>query len=377
MKKLIIKLFLTIITICISFFADAQSPLSISGTVVDEKDEIVKGATVFVSGTQLITATDDKGQFVFYGLRAGSYQVVVKLMGYTTFAQNMMIRQKVNDLKISLKVNPFSLKEIVINNDRDRSNKYDLFKESFLGTTKNGRHCKILNPEIVNLTYNRKRRTLEATTDDFLIIENIELGYRIKYLLKAFEYHYNTTIANYDGETSFEDIDGPEELKQQWKKNRLKAYKGSLMHFLRAIYAGKDKALKEGFLTNTVFEETAKPWERLSVRMSRVLVDPREVGFDTLVTVIDTSFISLKFHGGLFTVNYAKPVAKIKSVITGGNGEKIWKSFINDASILQLALNEAIIDSRGSYTNYHAFLIRGSWGEKRVGDQLPFEYQPE
>jgi hypothetical protein len=377
MKKLIIKLFLTIITICISFFADAQSPLSISGTVVDEKDEIVKGATVFVSGTQLITATDDKGQFVFYGLRAGSYQVVVKLMGYATFAQNMMIRQKVNDLKISLKVNPFSLKEIVINNDRDRSNKYDLFKESFLGTTKNGRHCKILNPEIVNLTYNRKRRTLEATTDDFLIIENIELGYRIKYLLKAFEYHYNTTITNYDGETSFEDMDGPEELKQQWKKNRLKAYKGSLMHFLRAIYAGKDKALKEGFLTNTVFEETAKPWERLSVRMSRVLVDPREVGFDTLVTVIDTSFISLKFHGGLFTVNYAKPVAKIKSVITGGNGEKIWKSFINDASILQLALNEAIIDSRGSYTNYHAFLIRGSWGEKRVGDQLPFEYQPE
>jgi hypothetical protein len=349
----------------------------INGTVIDEKGEIIKGATVFISGTQQITATDDKGQFAFYGLRAGSYQVVVKLMGYAAFAQNIMIRQKVNDLKISLKVNPFVLKEVVIGKDRDRSNKYDLFKDSFLGTTKNGKHCKILNPEILNLRYNRKKNVLEATSDDFLIIENEELGYRIKYLLKAFEYHYNTTITNYDGETSFEDMDGPDELKKGWKKNRLKAYKGSLMHFLRSIYVSKDNALKEGFLTNTVFEETAKPWERLSVRMSRVLVDPREVGFDTLVTVIDTSFISLKFHGGLFTVNYAKPVAKIKSIITGGNGEKVWKSFINDASILQLALKEAIIDSRGSFTNYHAFLIRGSWGEKRVGDQLPFEYQPQ
>lgn len=376
MKKPIIKLLLTVICIGISFFAHAQSHLSISGTVVDEKEKIVKGATVFISGTQQITATDDKGEFVFYGLRAGSYQVVVKLMGYAPFAQNIMIRQKVNDIKVSLKVNPFVLKEVVIGKDRDRSNKYDLFKDNFLGTTKNGRRCKILNPEILTLKYNRKKNLLEATSDDFLIIENNELGYRIKYLLKAFEYHYNTTITNYDGETSFEDMSGPDGLKREWKKNRLKTYKGSLMHFLRALYISKDNALREGFLTNTVFEETAKPWERLSARMNRVLVDPREVGFDTLVTVIDTSFISLKFHGGLFTVYYPKVVAKIKSVVTGGNEGKVWKSFINDASILRLTLKEAVIDSRGSFTNYHAFLIRGSWGEKRVGDQLPFEYQP-
>jgi hypothetical protein len=372
------KLFLlTVLGVCLTLLATAQPRLSISGTVADEKNDIVKGATVFISGTQLITATDDKGQFGFYGLNAGTYQGVVKLMGYAPFTLNIMIRQKVNDVKISLKVNPFVLKEVVIGSDRDRSNKYDLFKDNFLGTTKNGRHCRMLNPEILTLKYNRKKNVLEATSDDFLIIENAELGYRIKYLLKAFEYHYNTGIANYDGEASFEDMEGADGLKQEWKKSRLKAYKGSLMHFLRAIYVSKDNALKEGFLTNTVFEETGKPCEHLNARMNRVLVDPRQVGFDSLVTVIDTSFVSLNFHGGLFTVYYPKAVAKVKAILTGGNGGKVWKPFVNDASILQMALKEAVIDSRGNFTNYHAFLIRGSWGEKRVGDQLPFEYQPQ
>ncbi|NNU34479.1 hypothetical protein HK413_10800 [Mucilaginibacter sp. S1162] len=47
----------------------------------------------------------------------------------------------------------------------------------------------------------------------------------------------------------------------------------------------------------------------------------------------------------------------------------------NKGSILNLFLDKAIVDRKGSYTDYRTFLIQGNWGRRRIGDQLPFEYQ--
>jgi hypothetical protein len=45
-------------------------------------------------------------------------------------------------------------------------------------------------------------------------------------------------------------------------------------------------------------------------------------------------------------------------------------------SIMTLFLENAILDKKGSYVDYRSFYIQGFWGKKRLGDQLPFEYQP-
>jgi hypothetical protein len=44
--------------------------------------------------------------------------------------------------------------------------------------------------------------------------------------------------------------------------------------------------------------------------------------------------------------------------------------------MVKLPFKQAIIDRRGNYTNYRAFFIHGDMASRRVGDKLPFDYEP-
>jgi hypothetical protein len=366
---------LTAIGLHLCLLAAAQT---LSGTVADEQNQPVPTATVFISGTEKITTTDNNGLFTFSNLKPGAYQVIIKMLGYAPATQNVMVRQDNVNIQVVLIVEAIGLKEITIGGkDVKWDEKYELFKENFLGISKYGRNCKILNPKVLSLKRDRKTATLEAKTDDFLIIDNPQLGYKIKYLLKAFEYHYNTGIANYDGDAYFEEMKGTPEQKQKWRANRLKVYQGSLMHFLRSVYAGRHVAEKEGFGVRLMLPQPMDiSTDELNERMRPpVLVDSRPVRFEKLVDVVDTSFIALKFSPGLMIVYNPKKVAANKVVEFAEDGTATM-ALAGNASILQLALTNAIIDSRGNFTDYRAFLMRGRWGEMRLGDQLPFEYQP-
>jgi hypothetical protein len=370
--KIIFSSLLFVLTLIIGTRAIAQGQFALSGTVTDENNALIKGATVFISGTQKITATDDKGHFTFNGLNSGSYQLVVKALGYDNHFQNVMLNLKAVDLNIQLKIKPYTLKEVVIGVDKHRDERYNLFVENFLGTSRNADNCKIVNPGILNLHYDKEYKTLEGTTDDFLIIENKRLGYRIKYLLKIFEYNYQTHATIYDGETSFEDMNGTADQKKKWAQNRLKEYNGSLMHFLRALYINKEEPLKEGFLLRPIYEQVGEGEQGRNTLFSV----GAPIKYDSLVSVVDTSFISLKFKSKLYVVYDPKLVAKMRSLPPVAATDRKWTQFGYFASILILSSKEAIIDSRGRYTDYGAFLIDGTWGEMRLADQLPFEYQP-
>lgn len=370
--KVLFKSLLFIFSLIISINAAAQNQFALSGTVTDENNAFVKGATVFISGSQKITATDDKGRFTFNGLISGSYQLVVKALGYDSYFQNVMLNLKTVDLNIRLKIKPYALKEVVIGIDKKRDERYNLFVNNFLGTSRNANSCKIVNPEIVHLQYNKEYKTLQATTDDFLIIENKRLGYRIKYLLKVFEYNYETHATVYDGETSFEDMNGSPESKKKWVENRLKEYNGSLMHFLRALYINKDEPLKEGFLLRPIYEQVGEGEQGRNTLFSV----GAPIKYDSLVSVVDTSFISFKFKSKLYVVYDPKLTLKMKTQPPILATDRKWTQFGYFASILILSSKQAIVDSKGRYTDYGAFLIDGTWGEMRLGDQLPYEYQP-
>jgi hypothetical protein len=365
MKAILNKLFFILL-----LFANtsiwAQGNFSISGTVFDENKTPVKGATVFISGSEKITATNEAGGFTFGNIDPGTYQFSVKMLGYAPYAQNVIIKESVN-IVIALKVKPNVLNEVVIGSNNDHKTNYQVFKQAFLGTSKNAKNCEIINPEI--LSFSTKRNLLLAEADDFLIIENKRLGYRIRYLLKDFQYDAASTIALYDGETNFEQLQGTAKAKKEWTKNRLDIYKGSFMHFLRSVY--NNTTLKEGFVTYALYKKNAGPISFNTV--TRIHVDARPVKFDTLVNLLDTSFISLKFKQ-LYVTYDPKKAASGKP----NQSDVIQKTIQVDekSSIIVLYLKEAIIDRKGSYTDYRDFFIEGNWGNKRVGDQLPFEYQP-
>ncbi|MFD2145029.1 hypothetical protein [Mucilaginibacter antarcticus] len=105
-----------------------------------------------------------------------------------------------------------------------------------------------------------------------------------------------------------------------------------------------------------------------------VAIDLRPIKFDTLVNIIDDSLVSFKFSPLYVVYNPARAgTSPLKSTLP------VRKSIEyngNESSTVKLFLSKAIIDSRGSHSDYRDFFIEGNLAQKRVGDQLPFEYQP-
>ncbi|GAA4098726.1 hypothetical protein GCM10022392_23260 [Mucilaginibacter panaciglaebae] len=349
--------------------AKSQSEYTISGRVTNEKQKPISGAIVFIDGSQIATATDNIGRFEVNAPGPGSYHLLVKMMGYAVVSKDVMLTGKSINLDISLTIKPIILHEVNIGSDKNWAKNYAIFKKEFLGTTVNARACEILNPEIIN--FSTSKRMLYADADDFLMIENKKLGYRIKYLLKTFE-HSALARTSYSGDVIFEELAGTEYQKQEWAKNRLETYNGSMMHFLRAVF--NNVTLNEGFVTNQMYQSNGKHY-----------YNPNPIKFDTLVTAINTSFVSFKFTGLRIVYDPVKATALMASDHTAAANSHIIMEDISapekTASESELILSlkgGAVVDAAGRvFSGYlRSFLIRGAWTYKRVGDQLPFEYQP-
>jgi hypothetical protein len=367
MKKIIYQL----IIVCILLLSKnslAQESYTVSGTVQNEKGEPLAGAIAFINGSQKITTTDDLGRFIFANMQPGTFKLSIHILGYSPSTEDLVIRNISLIKDFTLKEKIFSINEVVITPYSDWKKYYNLFKEKFLGTSTNAKSCVILNPKAISFTL--KRGVLTAKANEFIIIENQRLGYRVKYLLKYFSYNSATGNTGYDGDTNFEKLSGSAQTTREWIENRLEAYQGSFMHFLRSVYW--NTTLKEGFLAYHLFADSIK-LDRFNDEYVKVSIDTRPIKFDSLVTVLDTSFISLKFTH-LYIIYNPKnaAVAAVKDITAGKKSFEL----TNKGSTIKLYLKEAIIDQKGSYADYRTFLIRGNWSRKRVGDQLPFEYHP-
>lgn len=335
--------------------AHAQETLSISGTIKNTKGIEIEAATVFIAGSQKITVTDNKGMFKFQNLTPGTYQVIVNLIGYASIKKNVLLTDKPFVMDTLMQEKQILLDEVVIGDNNQRKNFMKTFTKYFMGELENAKACKILNPEKIEFSTNKK--LLKARTDDFLIIENRYLGYKIKYLLRNFQYDNAADATFYEGESIFEDLEGPEEQKVIWKANRKTAYEGSLMHYLRAVHA--NKAQEEGFLTYAILNFTVP-----------ITIAPNPLATEQLIKHVDSNFITFRYKKRLYTL-YDKKKAAAEQKISNRTDMNI--DMADTGSILML---HAAIDKRGSYSDYQAILIQGYWGKKRIADQLPMEYEP-
>jgi hypothetical protein len=370
MKIIFTLLFVTILSFAYTG-SFAQERQEVSGIVINEKGEPLKSATVFIGGTDRIMATDENGRFDFMRIPQGTFRLSVKMLGYAPLTRDIIVKGDPLNIEMRLQSKSINLNEVKIGSSRAWENNFDLFKEQFLGRSRNGRQSVILNPEIIH--FSTKKGLLLADADDFLIIENNRLGYRIHYLLQDFGYNLKEHLTLYHGESSFEELDGTEAQKKEWAKNRAEVYKGSFRHFLRSVYA--NNALENGFIAKQLLGyrkyyqlDTLKDPDRL-------IVINTPVKFDTLITAIDSNFISLKFKQ-LYVIYDPKKAAAIQLEALRKNSIIQPKNtiFNNDASLLRLATNQALIDKKGSYTDFRNFFIKGYWGQARMGDELPVDY---
>jgi hypothetical protein len=356
------KVVLVAILLFSFFYSEAQEIYSISGIVKDASGETLPAATIFLDGSEKKTYTNDKGEFILGKLSPGTYELTAHFVGYKASRKNVIIKDKSVVVNLTMEVAEHSLKEVVITNSKSRNKYIELFLKSFLGDTENGKSCYIVNPEIIR--FSEQLMHVTAKTSDFLEIENRNLGYRIKYLLRDFKFNRSTLIASYTGECIFENLKGTTDEMNIWNKNRREAYYGSLMHYLRSIYA--NTADKEGFHSYAI----------KNAKKETQQIDTRQLSVQNIAKPIDSNFLEMEFSEPLYVFYDFHKDQSSAGTLT--DEERITKAFNEKTgSIMELYLKKATIDAKGSIVDYRSFLIKGYWGERRIGDQLPFEYVPD
>ena len=78
---------------------------------------------------------------------------------------------------------------LVVKDGFTRKQKMQLFKEQFLGITRYGKACKILNEDAIDFNYDLDTFIFTATSSEPIKVENPELGYIVEFdLHKLFSF---------------------------------------------------------------------------------------------------------------------------------------------------------------------------------------------
>ncbi len=266
-------------------------------------------------------------------------------------------------LDVKLSESETVLNEVVIGGkiNKARQRQLDFFTKIFIGNSINSKDCKILNPQLIR--FYETQAALFAASSDFLIIENQALGYRLKYLLRYFRGGYKENTFWYDGDFSFEPLVGTPEQQAIWENNRKLTYQGSMMHFLRSVYAGT--ARKEGFILYEVTD-----FDKPVVDMRPIPIHP-----DQIIKRLGNNLARFKFGDNWFYVLYDKQKAAQEDPVAGEKDVRLYR-IPRTATVYKLY---GQFDNEGCIEEYDikSLYIYGAMVRRRVADQLPFEYKPD
>ncbi len=403
------KLKLIAVFLLASFFTNAQ--YRIEGKVIDSvTGKPIVGVNVFLSHTTTGINTNEKGEFQLGNLKQGKYELVVSSLNYEDYIIPLSVNQIVESISIKLKPTSNILKEVVVESyDEKGWDKWgDQFKENFIGSPLLSKNCILLNPEVVKFKFNSKTNRLRVFSNEKLVFENRNLGYKIYYLLTKFELDFNTKSFSFKGYPLFEELkpNKPKELNK-WVLARNETFKGSIRHFIRSLYA--DHLEKDGFeirevrvinnnekdraneLIKQLQENAAKgdssiykihkdsldyyiKVSSLSFGENKITIN-KLIPRDSIVFNTNSSFDptsrSLYFEGMLQVIflNKKMPYEYAKSLPNYSNGENI-------RTDIYLRPNKAVsIYQNGSYFSGLDLFTDGywSWSEKVV-NMMPSEY---
>jgi CarboxypepD_reg-like domain len=335
----------------------------VTGKVIDEKTkQPMAKASVFCQNTTMGTVSDNEGNF-FLRLPNGGYDLVVSYTGYETKVLRISNGNKENDqLAIEMKEQDKSLTEVVVAGSAevaDGWNKYgQFFLINFIGTTPNAGQCSLENKDAVKFYFYKKRNKLKVKAKEDLIIVNNALGYKIKYQLDSFVYEYSTNIGSYTGYPLFEEMNGTPEQQMDWKKNRYRTYIGSRLHFMRCWY---DSTLTdEGYQIELL--------DSADNNNATVLSDP----YDNHYYNVDSGDVEISIRGRI-RVNYKNQVPDKKYLAIN----KFPSSAKVQVSALDIAAEGFVIQENGYFYDQPEITNMGYWAWKKLGELLPYDYNPE
>ena len=384
--------------------AHAQGRLS--GVVQDSTThEPLAFASVFLTNTTLGVTTTEQGQFEFPRVPAGTYDVVSSYVGYRLVKQSVTVGAAPQQLTLILAATGNQLGEVLVKPAPNKPEDFQKFTDLFLGQTAFSEQCHISNPDQVRVFFDDSTKEIMARAREFVQVDNDALGYRLKYYGLQFDYDTEDQTISYYGEPVFEEMTPRDERqRQQWAANRATAYAGSLMHFLRSVYSNRLRA--EGFLTqqmrlvanprflradrrrrallarrpNGPFTATEQDslarWERVAPAFAKLLPAPLPIDSVRRVSA-DGQRTYLRFPGELQVAyfgeapdpRYHRPMSPLGTSRTPYPAKR-------QVSRLRLQGAEAEIQANGAPLNPLEVLSGEYWGFERIGEFLPFDYQP-
>lgn len=344
---------------------------TVTGFVYDKQTgEPIENVSVFLNNTTRGDASNKTGNYVIPKVLPGRYTLVASMMGFETQKTTINVlagKTVTHDFKLDTKI--FKYKPLEVTGKEAKQWKKDLkrFKELFIGLSKFARQCEIQNPEIIDFG-RRPDRAFTASANIPLKLINKALGYDIEFSLEFFI--VTETELKYSGETRFVELVPKDEKEQdKWRNNRLKAYAGSMRHFLTTVISGRSTD-DEDF---SVFALSECPnFIILGDQKPRSSIKPEiqiESGFQPYEK-------RLSFRGCL-QIQYNKERAETGYLysISGQDASKL-------RSIVQTSWAELIdpsvsVDIRGNLLYRDVIKKYGYWAWERFGDLLPMDYVPE
>lgn len=346
---------------------------SLIGKILDANTKHpVQNVSVYLNGTSLQTMTDEDGMFIISTNKVVNTDLIISHVSYNMISIHNPFESVPDVIYLTKKENV--LDDVVIVADVSMRKKYlKIFREHFLGITKAGKSCEIMNEDDIHLHFDDENNRLVASSDKPILIKNKYLKYDVKFTLIDFYVEYfsppyrssgviNVTQGNsfsgfvnnlldrgntfVQGTTSFVDLDPN---NKGIKKRRDKVYESSSMSFFKKLS------------NNTLTESKYRVFYR------SVQIDPA-----AYLSVKDT--LTMKKVTLLF-----KPQDDDLSELEDGRQIKGFVDILDDKkerSAVLFLTDSFLVDQCGNINTIDKLLFSGYLGERRIGDLLPLDYEP-
>jgi hypothetical protein len=338
----------------------------VKGKVVDKNTETpLAGASVFAQNTTIGEATDAGGNFSIW-LPKGGYSLVTTFTGYET--QTIRVNGSSQNDSLLFELNPevTSLEAVTIsisNEVKDGWEKYGkFFTDNFIGQTRFSKLCFIKNPEVLHFYFSKIRNSLKVLAKEPLIVDNFALGYTLKFAIDSFTNNYHTGTNLFVGYPLFTEMKGTPEQQEMWQANRAIAYKGSLLQFMRSLYS---RTLEEnGFEIQFIVHNNGEDYPIHLGNVYGALNYKKDDSTNIVAFYPNQREVALIYNKATPEKSYtdldsaAKKTFQLSTLIFP-EGEKFF------------------IDQNGYFYDQEDLVTNGYLGFKKMGDMLPYDYQPE
>ena len=233
----------------LSFFLCSKATAQVRGKVLSIADnKPIAGASVYVNNTSIGTTTSETGDFYLQTSGTEFNELIVSYVGYEPVLYKLSGADDAGKrLIFKLSEKQQELEAVLIIGDAERRRLLQIFKENFLGVTKEADRATIENiKDIYFLPGKTGPKSVLAKSDAPIRIKNNLLGYNISFDLVEFTYDPVGRSTSFFGYTRYESY--PQ--KKKYVRNREKAYEGSTQHFFRSLIA--DKLEEEKFSMMTI-----------------------------------------------------------------------------------------------------------------------------